>query len=110
MRLQFVAFRLLSKPERAACSMTFSECQDRGTLPSLVTRGSLIFKERIIFFTGRCSRLLPGCWARERNGTRVHRCDSHSARHSVRLQDREHSLDLGVDHAVLCLSLFACLI
>ena len=37
----------------------------------------------------------------------MHRCDSRSARHSVRLQDREHNLDLGVDHAVLCLSLFA---
>lgn len=55
----------------ATCPAASSESGERCTLPTLVTRGSLIFKEMIIFLTGGLSLVLLGAGPGGGGGVRV---------------------------------------
>lgn len=71
----------------ATCPAASSESGERCTLPTLVTRGSLIFKEMIIFLTGGLSLVLLGAGPGGGGGVRVRGRDAtaNRGRRRVRL-------------------------
>lgn len=92
--------------------MAFPENEDRGTLPTLVTRVSLTFKKMTIFFAGGLSLTFLDAGASEGNGTRCMNVTAtvNGAGRRVGLSHPLRNLDRGHVRHCVGLFLFACLV